>query len=156
MHVSSAPWGELLIDYVDNMDLISHKAIWKNPLDLPIDISSSRDLSAILASRLVYMSHGNDKLIWCPSKDGLYSVKSGYVSLQHMASHHSNQWAFSFCWDKSIIPKVRVFSWLTIQGRILNCDRLARLHIALPFTCVLCNMYSDIVDHLFVHCLFFQ
>lgn len=81
MHVASTFWGDLLINYVDHVDLITHQAIWKDPNILPIDLSTAKELSDILATCLIYLSNDNDKIIWCPSKDGVYFVKSGYVAL---------------------------------------------------------------------------
>lgn len=50
-------------------------------------------LQNLLAQRILFLSDNSDKVFWAPSKQGVFSVKNGYASLQH------NQRAFKFCWN---------------------------------------------------------
>lgn len=72
------------MDYVDNVDIVSHKVCSKDPFSLPINRELARNFDAILARKVVFLSKGCDRFMWCPSKTGMYLVKYGYEALLGM------------------------------------------------------------------------
>lgn len=73
---------------MDNVDIVSHKVCQKDPFSLSIGRELVSNFADILASKLVFLTRGCDRLIWCPSKSCVYSVKSGYEALLGMFEHH--------------------------------------------------------------------
>lgn len=123
-------WGSRLIDYVCGVDLFTGKSIWKDLLDLPIDVVQKNWMQSILFKKIDNISKKHDRLIWAPSKDGKYTIKMGHKALQQMDNQQQTQRDFSFCWNSSALPKVGCFAWLALKNKILTSDNLEKLQIA--------------------------
>ena len=63
---------------------------------------------------MVFLTRGCDRLMWFPDETSLYLVKFSYEALLGMSKQHDAKHAFTFCWDKSVLLKARVLSWLAI------------------------------------------
>lgn len=91
-----------------------------------------------------------DKVVWCGSVNGNYSVKVGYQLLD--SDVEEAFWAKNLCWSKECLPKAGAFAWLAVKGRILSRERRKRLGLAGPTKCVLCDEAEESTDHLILHC----
>ena len=91
MEASCRRWGICLVDDVDYVDLVSHKVCWKDPFSLPIGRELARNFDVILASKVVSLTGGYERLMWCFAKIGLYSVKSSYETLLGLSKQHDSK-----------------------------------------------------------------
>lgn len=83
-------------------------------------------------------------------------MKCGYKFVQYLESHKPQHRAFSFCWNRLVLPKVGCFVWLALKKWIWMSDRLEKLNIAHSFQCVMCNKEVETIDHLFLNFPFAQ
>lgn len=95
-----------------------------------------------------------DRLIWKFDKKGVFSVKS-VSKLAIAAKVNANEINnFSFTkkvWKGLVPPKVELFSWFVLIGRVNTKDRLCTIGI-LPedqVRCCFCQNVTENVEHLF-------
>ena len=83
------------------------------------------------------------------SKDGVFYVKSLYRALQpvSLASFPSK-----IIWISCAQPKISIFAWEALRGRVLTLDRLQKKGWALANRCFLCQKCGESIDHLLLHC----
>ena len=90
-----------------------------------------------------------DCRVWAPSKDGNFSIASFFpASLE--GSHETSP--LHALWKFKVPPRVAVFGWLALHGRILNLDNLRRRKIIIVNACPLCLASEETVDHLLLNC----
>ncbi|XP_056862473.1 uncharacterized protein LOC130510143 [Raphanus sativus] len=101
-----------------------------------------------------------DALKWLGTKDGNYTVKSGY----HAAMAESKEailedeptqefdWKPTV-WNLKLAPKVKMFTWKSLKGIIPVGERLLARHIAVDPRCKRCGSLESI-NHLLFHCPF--
>ncbi|RVW30523.1 putative ribonuclease H protein [Vitis vinifera] len=90
-----------------------------------------------------------DKVKWMASKDGDFSVKSLYRTMQP-GSH-----AFfpsKIIWNSCVQPKLSFFAWEASWGRVLTLDRLQKRGWVMANRCFLCHKSEETIDHLLIHC----
>ncbi|KAG9446646.1 hypothetical protein H6P81_012774 [Aristolochia fimbriata] len=94
-----------------------------------------------------------DRLIWTPSVDGTFTVKSAYRVLTNNVAAETNQG--SLAWSFEGPPKAKFFLWTTIRRKILTRDNLIRRGMTLQSTdCPLCHSAPESIDHALLHCAF--
>lgn len=76
--IACSHWGSKLVNYVSAISMFSGLVLWHDFSLLPIDPQSASDTNSFLAKQSIFLSPSPDKLFWCPSPDGNYSVKLGY------------------------------------------------------------------------------
>jgi hypothetical protein len=76
-------WGTYFSNYVLAIHRFIGLVIWQDPSILSISHNQATSFKQVLAERNVFMSNQQDSLFWVPAKDGKYSIKLGYLSLQH-------------------------------------------------------------------------
>ena len=57
-------------------------------------------------------------------------------------------------WDVNLWPKVALFVWLAVRGRILTCDNLRKRGIIGPYQCCMCHQVEETMGHLLEICPF--
>jgi hypothetical protein len=57
-------------------------------------------------------------------------------------------------WHPDTPPKINIFSWILLQGKILTCENLNKRGISGPSRCVLCKNHTETIAHLFLDCDF--
>lgn len=102
---------------------------------------SRNDADAILNTRIP-QRNTRDRVAWIHSKDGKYSVKSGYYSWcqNHMViegMQQSNGW--SRIWKLEIPHKIRVFLWRFCRNTIPVRIRLRGRGVPCPIGCTMCG-----------------
>lgn len=63
--------------------------------------------------KVIPLSHREDKLIWGPSSDGRFSVKSTYellIQSKSLVADKSKEW--DLVWKLKTIPRIKSFVWL--------------------------------------------
>jgi zinc-binding in reverse transcriptase len=96
-------------------------------------------------------------LIWKATKDGKYSVNSGYKSLMEAMSNEVENVAHPYwreIWDLDVIPRVKIFPWK------VGCNALPvlaalhrRMQNILPL-CQICGMEDETIRHMIFDCSF--
>ena len=104
----------------------------------------------LLSKRRVCLIDKEDRVSWCASSSGEYSVKLGYEILDSRMDDCFE--AGDLCCNKEILPKAGTFAWLAIQGRILTGERRRRFGYQGPTKYFMCGMAEENVDHLLVNC----
>lgn len=107
-------------------------------------------LAEILQHRTWAASDAVDRIRWCASPVGEYSVKLGYKVGEAVVE--DNHWPKDLLWGKRVLPKAGVFSWMAIQKKILMQDRLAKAGIIGPGRCPLCKHHDEDANHLLLSC----
>ncbi|XP_068340019.1 uncharacterized protein [Pyrus communis] len=104
----------------------------------------------------------NDRLIWDLSKNGCYSVKSGYRWLQSrsMAVRDKRRPSvrgvpkalWKGIWKLEVPPKLRHFLWLTVHNCLPTRDALFRRRASQVSTCPICCCHDETIEHIFLSC----
>lgn len=139
-------------DYVQSIDFLTRKVIWKEFSNFPIPKVQNRDLENRIKERILFKIDIPDRIVWAPSKIGDYTMKQGYKAVTNNGEHIKSQREFSFCWNVMVLPKADWFAWLALKIKILTSDKISRIGILTPFKCVLCEEAFEDVNHLFVQC----
>ncbi|KAF7807038.1 uncharacterized protein G2W53_039199 [Senna tora] len=103
---------------------------------------------------------GEDKIVWPCTKDGTYSVSTGYHLL---AEEFSNAMApsssinpiadfWKVIWGARVQPKIRSFIWKACKNAIPTKANLCKRRMAIEAECPLCNREAETVEHLFLKC----
>ena len=94
-----------------------------------------------------------DVLSWTHTSNGLFSVSSFRKCLEvNNASAHT---VFEFLWQGLCPPKVEVFVWQLLRGRVLVREVLLKFGVAIQTgsaSCPLCEIGSESIDHIFLLC----
>lgn len=93
----------------------------------------------------------NDDIIWRFEANGEYSATSAY-RVQFLGSTSTTM--NKTIWKVWAPPKVKFFSWLTIQNRIWTADRLEKRGWENCGLCTLCKRANETSSHLFFKCRF--
>lgn len=101
-----------------------------------------------------------DALRWLGTKDGVYSVKSGYhAAMAEVADEILEDEATpEFDWKKTVwnlklAPKVKMFTWKSLKGILPVGETLVARHINVDPRCKRCGG-SESINHLLFHCPF--
>ncbi|KAK9912978.1 hypothetical protein M0R45_036807 [Rubus argutus] len=104
----------------------------------------------ILGTHAGGIRSGNDKAIWNLSTNGEFTVKSAYQSLFTNVADHS--WPWNFIWHLQIPPKVKVFLWTLVHGRLLTNESRMQKGLAADAHCPRCSCPIESMDHIFKGC----
>ncbi|CAN6583316.1 unnamed protein product [Malus baccata var. baccata] len=104
-----------------------------------------------------------DRLVWDASKNGQYSVKSGYRWLQlgSLASRDHRlprtrvipKKLWNMVWSLPVPAKIRLFFWLSLHRGLATRQNLFRMRVSLSPICPICNCKDETIEHLFLQCL---
>lgn len=104
-----------------------------------------------------------DKLVWTASKDGQYSVRTGYQVARLCKSKTRGDEGSSLrrdeedrnlwkgIWNMNIKKKIQHFIWRVCHNRIPVNSSLRKRGIELDKSCRFCGEGREIVEHLFFH-----
>ena len=90
-----------------------------------------------------------DKIWWVEAKNGTFSVKSLYASLE---TGSLVQFPASVVWNAWVPPKVSFFAWEATWGKVLTLDQLQKRGWSLVNRCCLCLAHEESIDHILLHC----
>ncbi|XP_016206859.1 uncharacterized protein LOC107647279 [Arachis ipaensis] len=99
-----------------------------------------------------------DRVVWKFDKEGVYTTNS-FVQVLQEATLDEDILRYRFTkeiWRGFVLPRVELFSWFALIGRINTKDWLSRLGILGPHDnlCVLCKKAVESVHYLLVACEF--
>ncbi|XP_062005578.1 uncharacterized protein LOC133722723 [Rosa rugosa] len=95
-----------------------------------------------------------DEYIWGPSSNGRFSIKSAtWLQYDHLHKYNQSKLIYKL-WNLNVQPKIKIFGWLLLRGRLKTRDRLSKFGIINDNSCPLCNRDNETADHLFGYCDF--
>lgn len=130
--------------------------VWTRPLR-PRDVEEWKSLNEALGSTCLSVKN-EDSVVWALDKSGSFSVKSLSFELAKASANQAQPPAFNWkrIWKGLIPPRVEIFTWLAVMGRINTRSKLASINV-IPqeeSICILCNAQSETPNHLLLHCIF--
>ena len=125
---------------------------WR-PLPLPDDLKNLwAELKISLTGSAPTNRMKEDSFVWDPN-GGNYTVKEGYKVLQNASA--TNNWPLQKAiWRTECLPKVKLFNWTLLHGRILTAENLRKKGIQGPSICCMCKEAEESIPHLFIECPF--
>jgi hypothetical protein len=96
-----------------------------------------------------------DKLVWNPSKKGLFEVRSFYEELIRKdgpSFPYFPYFPWKNIWRVKAPTMVVFFVWLAALGKILTHDNLRKRNVIVIEWCCLCKKSGESIDHLLLHC----
>lgn len=95
-----------------------------------------------------------DTFIWGPSPNGTLTVKSATWLQNEQMNSHNKAPVLRKLWNLNIPPKIKIFAWLLIRGRLATRGRLHKFMKNIDPTCPICHADVETQDHLMIHCPF--
>nr|CAN72177.1 hypothetical protein VITISV_012537 [Vitis vinifera] len=90
-----------------------------------------------------------DRMVWKETKDGIFSVKSCFNSLDHSSAV---PFPWRIIWSSFVPSKVGFFAWEASWGKVLTQDQLKRRGWKLANRCPLCCDEEETINHILIHC----
>lgn len=123
------------------------------------DMFQTRDQEEILKIPLP-LTDIDDIRVWHFSRNGIYTVKSGYNLIMGNMGDTTNMHSTPTTWTRILNirapPKVKFFMWRVARNCIPNRQNLRSRGIDVPSCCALCGSGIENNWHLFVDCSFAQ
>ncbi|XP_078174456.1 uncharacterized protein LOC144568100 [Carex rostrata] len=123
------------------------------------EIMGDRLTQVVLQVMQVPSNHSllKDKLIWLPSKTGVYTAKMGYEMLKsHMplpVYNAETKQMLQKIWEwKGVLPRVRTFLWRAIHGGLPTTAMLHTRIRRVDPVCSRCHMENEFLMHLLFFC----
>jgi hypothetical protein len=100
-----------------------------------------------LMRELSSTSEGVKEVAWCMEPSRAYSARSMYLRLLQGATVTH----FKEVWRTRVPPRIRVFLWQLIRGKLPCSDQVAKRNGPLNGECSLCRELED-CNHIFFNC----
>lgn len=100
-----------------------------------------------------------DTPTWIFTRDGQYTVKSGYHQLtkpgtEHFSANTSTYALWKQIWALNVQPKIKHFWWRVLHNALPVASNLAHRRIKILLECVFCGEAMETTIHLLFHCRF--
>ena len=92
---------------------------------------------------------GVDKLTLKNAMDKGFSVKSMYKGFDVSPAL---DFPHRMVWNPVVPPKIGVFAWEVVWGKMLTLDQLKRRGMTFANRCFMCEEEEETIDHLLIHC----
>jgi hypothetical protein len=92
-----------------------------------------------------------DSTVWHWDPSGKYSTSSAYQAL--FLGQHALEGAKEL-WKVHASGKCKMFLWLLMHERVWTLERLQHHGMENHGLCTLCSQCAEVIDHLFLGCLF--
>ena len=106
-----------------------------------------RFLLTLQGKRLVFGLE--DRVVWKERKNGNFSVKSLYSSLEPRCAV---PFSWNIIWSPCVPTKVGFFAWEASWGKVLTLDQLKRSGWNIANRCFLCCAKEETINHILIHC----
>ncbi|CAN1849725.1 Putative ribonuclease H protein At1g65750 [Linum perenne] len=119
--------------------------------ELVRDLFSEEETEEVLSIPVTSLG-GEDKRVWHYSKNGEYTVKSGYhVLLERVVpmAHLRVEGGWNDIWQLQQLPRVRVMMWRLARDVLPTQERLGRRGMYISDMCGVCGSGSETNWHLF-------
>jgi hypothetical protein len=106
-------------------------------------------------------THQEDVISWIGTKDGLYSVKSGYQAImewndnktgQSTSSYNGTNTRWKKLWSLDVPPKQAHLIWRILNNFIPVKENLLKHGIRCVPLCSYCNKKVESINHIFLDC----
>ena len=111
----------------------------------------SRNSSIKLQKKKIDRRNRSDQLRWGYGNYGNFNIKEA-SGLERGDYNTPAEKKWSRLWNLGLWPKITLFIWLLMKGRILTWDNLRRRGMTEPSKCVICNVAEETMDHLLNQC----
>ena len=118
--------------------------------NLIMDVFNPRDIEIILGIPLL-VRNIKDSWYWNADLKGIYTVKSGYRSLQGTVTDDRTM-LWKKLWKLNIPPKIKNFMWRTLTGVLPTVDSLRTRMVKIETTCPVCYQERESAHHLLLRC----
>ncbi|XP_073003512.1 uncharacterized protein [Typha latifolia] len=108
------------------------------------------ELAFEIATFPIGAATSEDRWIWWPHPRGTPSVKAIYQSLLPQSDQLWAGW--SNLWQLQVAPRIRVFCWKLLWGRLPTRAYLHYLHVGPEDPCAMCGLFSETSEHLLFSC----
>ncbi|KAM7264686.1 hypothetical protein ACFE04_002369 [Oxalis oulophora] len=104
-------------------------------------------------------AQATDQWIWGQTRNGCYSVKSGYLVAQNLRTELNNEppgkniTFWSKLWKLNLCPKIKFFVWKLSTGCLSTKVALSRKGIGVGVECAICCDEEEDLLHLFKNCV---
>lgn len=121
----------------------------------------SGEVARIIGSIPIGCSAQNDCLRWKFTKDGTYSVKSGYwlakrakdvISSKPSSSSPNNNELWKWPWKLNIQPRTKIFLWRCLRGILPTKTNLRARGVEIDVICSRCGMAEENLEHVLRDC----
>ena len=85
-------------------------------------------------------------------KYGRYSMSEGYQRFSAGYNVPANPKHWNYNWNNTSLPKIDLFIWTLLHGKILIGENLEKRGLAGPFRCPLCAEADETTTHMFLQC----
>jgi hypothetical protein len=142
-----------------NLDMeVPRNSNWKNVEFLGLEGVQQEEWNNFIKGLLgsgIDLNAEKDSLLWSwDTKRGQVNAKQAYeVQLLEEEVADTPFW-YSDLWQWQIPLKVKLFTWLVLEHKILTWENLVKRGIVGPSKCVLCGNKEENINHLFVDCDF--
>ena len=110
-----------------------------------------RSLYQELQKRKIEKREKEDQLRWGYGQSRNFNIKEAAGLLRgDQNSQAGKKWVK--LWNMGLWPKITLFLWLLVKGRILTWENLRRRGMTGPLRCVICNEAEETMDHLLNQC----
>ena len=124
---------------------------WNLP-DLPDDFDEEKSqLLDHLAGIAPLCQNKRDKRGW-GDHSGNYTASEGYQRFSADFNVPGNPKVWNYNWTNTTLPKIDLFTWTLLHGKILTGENLERKGIVGPFRCPLCAAAGETITHMFFQC----
>ena len=141
---------ELISTVADCID--NSGSTWKH--DVVSTCFSDDDCKSILQTPLSIFP-GNDNRYWEHTKDGVYTVKSGYwfgLLGDRVLPQNLNE-VWRIIWNLGGPPKLSHFVWQACKGNMAVKEVLYKRHIAQDELCQCCGVEVESINHVLFECV---
>ena len=92
---------------------------------------------------------GEDMLLLKEVKKKKFSVKAMYKCFEGSLVF---DFPYLSIWNSIVPPKIGIFTWEAVWGKVLTLDNLKRRGMAFANRCFMCEEGEETINHLLIHC----
>ncbi|KAL5716607.1 hypothetical protein ACHQM5_009747 [Ranunculus cassubicifolius] len=132
-----------------NLEAKVSSLIRNNQWHFPPQISVIFEKLGIDLHRVLPPMGGPDTLIWKPTQDGSFSVKSAYEAIR---KKNPISWWCKKVWAPHIHPRISALAWKLFQKAVATDDRVKKMGIHVVSGCSACMQQEETLQHLLWDC----
>lgn len=106
----------------------------------------------ILAIHILRSLGFPDVVVWNPSDDGQFSIKSAYMSIAGISNDHTPASVYKTIWGWRGPQRVKTLIWLIARDALLTNKVRMHRHLAISSACPVCGEDEGSILHAFRDC----
>ena len=104
-----------------------------------------------LNKRKIRTHMGPDKIRWGYRMEGNFSIQEAYHLARELPQPDLDP-VWTKLWDRPQWPKISLFLWLVVRGKILTWENLQKRGFTGPSQCIICKKDREDMAHLLDSC----